>query len=71
MSVEYEQRQLELIRMDIELRRKQAFWETPRNIVILLGVVGTLMAAVAGLAGYKAGSQSNPPPIIIQVPAAK
>ena len=45
---------------DIELKQKQSFWKTPRNLAI---VVGTAVA-VAGWAGYKLGSQ---PPQVIQV----
>jgi len=52
----------ELMRMDIALKQKQAFWETPRNIAILLGTVAAFVGAVAGAAGYKLCSQ--PPPAI-------
>jgi len=51
---------LELMRMDIALKQKQAFWETPRNIAILVGTVSALLAAAAGAAGYKLGSQPTP-----------
>jgi hypothetical protein len=51
----------ELLRMDVNLRRKQDFWETPRNIVILVGVA----AAAAGALGYKIGQ--NQPPIVINL----
>jgi hypothetical protein len=54
----------ELLKMDIELRRKQAFWETPRNIAILLGVA----VALAGAVGFKIGQTSPPNPIVIQLP---
>jgi hypothetical protein len=54
---------LELMRMDIALKQKQGFWETPRNIAILLGTVSAFVAAVFGAAGYKLGSQ--PPQSII------
>lgn len=60
----------ELLEMDVELRRKQAFWETPRHIAILLGAVAAIVATVAGLAGYKIGS-TPPPSIIINVPPNK
>lgn len=53
--------------LDLELRRKQAFWETPRNLALVLGAVAAIAAAVAGLAGYKLGSQP-PPTVIIQAP---
>lgn len=57
----------ELLMLDLELRRKQAFWETPRNLALVLGAVAAIAAAVAGLAGYKLGSQP-PPTVIIQAP---
>ncbi len=56
--------ELELMRMDIKLKTKQAFWETPRNIAILLGTV----AAVMGVLGYKIGSIPQQP-IVIYLPA--
>jgi anti-sigma-K factor RskA len=56
---------LELMRMDLSLKTKQAFWETPRNIAILPATV----AAVAGALGYKFGQSPQPAPIIINVPA--
>lgn len=60
----------ELLKMDINLRRKQDFWEHPRNIAILATAVAAISAAVGGLAGYKFGS-TPPQQIIIQVPAVK
>ena len=35
---------------DLDLRWKRGFWETPRNIAILLGVAATIAAVV----GYQA-----------------
>jgi hypothetical protein len=58
---------LELLKMDIELRRKQIAWETPRNIAILAGAVAAIAATVGGLAGYRIG-QTPPQQIIINVP---
>jgi hypothetical protein len=55
---------VKLMRADLALKQKQAFWETPRNITILVGAVSALVAAVAGAAGYKLGSQ---PPQAINV----
>ena len=56
--------------MDIELRRKQLFWETPRNLALVVGAAVALSAALAGWLDYQTGR--NPPqplpPIIIQVP---
>ncbi len=60
-EVRYEQKvKLTQMEIDIELKRRRLFWETPRNLAI---VVGTAIA-VAGWAGYKLGSQ---PPQVIQV----
>ena len=49
--------------IDILLKRRQAFWETPRNIAILLGVVAALVGAAAGVTGFQLGSR--PPQQII------
>lgn len=53
-----------VMQADLKLKQKQAFWETPRNIVLLLGVA----VGVAGVLGFKLG-QSSPPqqPVIIQL----
>jgi hypothetical protein len=40
------------------LRRKQEFWETPRNLAILVGVTAAIAAAI----GYWLGRQSPAPP---------
>jgi len=50
---------LRQIEFDIELKKKQVVWETPRNIAIIVATA----VAVAGWAGYKLGSQ----PQVIQV----
>jgi hypothetical protein len=52
----------ELLRLDVLLRRKQAWWEHPRNFALILGVV----IAAAGLLGYKIGA-TPPAPIIIHI----
>lgn len=56
---------LELMQMDLTLKTKQAFWETPRNIAILVATVATL----AGLFGYKIGSSASPPIVVQMLPA--
>lgn len=60
----------ELLAMDMNLRRKQAFWETPRNLAIVLGAAVAATAAVAGYLGYQTGRNPPPPlpPIVIQLP---
>lgn len=50
----------ELLRLDVLLRKKQAWWETPRNFAILLGVLAALFSAL----GYKIGSMPSPPIIV-------
>ncbi len=55
-----------LMRADLGLKQKQAFWETPPNIAILVGAVAALVATVAGLAGYRAGQTSSAPTIVFQ-----
>jgi hypothetical protein len=62
---------LELLKMDLNLRRKQDFWETPRNIAILIGATVALSSAIAGFLGYKIGQTPAPPPVIINLPPQK
>jgi hypothetical protein len=56
---------LELLKMDINLRRKQDIWEHPRNIALLVAAT----AAIAGALGFKLGQTPPPPPVIINLPA--
>lgn len=56
----------ELLRLDVLLRKKQAWWETPRNAAILLGVLAALVGAFAGVVGYKIGS-APPREIIVHL----
>lgn len=42
----------QLLELDVLLRRKQSFWETPRAILLIVATT----AAVAGLLGWKIGS---------------
>ncbi len=51
-----------VMQADLKLKQKQAFWETPRNIVLLLGVA----VGVAGVLGFKLGQSSPPIQIIFQ-----
>jgi hypothetical protein len=52
------------MRADLDLKRKQGFWETPRNLSIVLGAWTAIMAAIFGVLGYKIGSA---PPQTINV----
>lgn len=46
-----------VMKADLNLKTHQAFWETPRNIAILL----TAVAAIAGFLGFKIGQKDLPP----------
>jgi hypothetical protein len=54
---------LALMKADLYLKTKQGWWETPRNMAIIIGVVAALFGAVTGILGYKLGSQ--PPMTVI------
>jgi hypothetical protein len=54
-----------VMQADLDLKRKQSFWETPRNIVLIV----TAAAGIAGLLGFKLGQHEPipaPPQIIFQ-----
>ena len=51
-----------VMQADLKLKQKQAFWETPRNIAVLLGVA----VAVAGVLSFKLGQNSPPVQVIFQ-----
>jgi len=57
---------LELLAVDLSLKRKQEFWETPRNIAILVGVT----AAIAVAIGFWLGRESAGPPGPVSRPVA-
>ena len=61
---EDEKRELRMAVMqaDPTLKQKQAFWETPRNIAVLLGVA----IGIAGVLGFKLGQNSPPVQVIFQ-----
>lgn len=49
-----------LLAADLGLRRKQEFWETPRNIAILVGVAAAIAAAI----GFWIGSRAPPAALV-------
>ena len=64
----------ELLAMDLQLRRKQVGWETPRNIAILFAAMAALLTGLVGAAGFigfRIGQSAPTPPIIINIPAPK
>ena len=64
---EDEERELRVAVLQADLKLKQAFWETPRNLVAIISAIAAGTAAIAGLAGYKRGQNTPQQPIIIQL----
>jgi hypothetical protein len=56
----------ELLAVKLSLKRKQEFWETPRNIAILVGVAMAIAAAI----GFWFGRESAGPPAPLARPVA-
>jgi hypothetical protein len=54
-----------VMKVDLLLKRRQAFWENGRNMSIIIGVVAALFGAITGILGYKLGSQP-PQAIVVQ-----
>jgi hypothetical protein len=55
-----------VMQADLDLKRKQSFWETPKAIAIIVGAT----AAIAGVLGYKIGSTPPAPTQIVFQPGA-
>ena len=60
----------DLSRADIVLRRKQAFWETPKAILLVVATTAAIVGGLAGALGYKIGT-TPAAPIVIQMPSLK
>jgi hypothetical protein len=50
----------ELTRLDILLRRKQVFWETPKGVLLVVATT----AVLAGVLGFKIGQMPLAPIVI-------
>jgi hypothetical protein len=63
----------EILMADLLLKKRQGFWETPRNLVIIIGTFVAATAAIAGVLGYKIGQTPTtqqfilPPGTTIQI----
>ena len=57
---------IKLMRADITLKQRQAFWETPRNLVIIIGAIVATVSGVVGFVSYRAGQASQPVQIVFQ-----
>jgi hypothetical protein len=56
-------------RADTSYKVTLAWWESRKALALLLGSVAAVVGVVAGLAGYKIGSQpTSPPTIVLQLP---
>lgn len=56
----------ELLRLDVLLRRKQNFWESPRHIALLATALAAIFGAIFGLLGYKIG-RTPPQQIVVHL----
>lgn len=54
-----------VMKIDLLLKRRQAFWEAPRNLAVIVGVVAAVVGALAGLVGFQIGHRP-PQPIVVQ-----
>jgi hypothetical protein len=53
-----------VMKVDLLLKRRQSFWETPRNLALII----TAVAAIAGLIGFRLGSQPQSITVQFQQP---
>ena len=53
----------------LALKTQQPFWETPRNLVPIIGALAGVAAAAAGFVGFRLGQVPQPLPqtIVIQL----
>ena len=56
---------LKQMQADILLKSKQATWETPKNIALLVAALAASIGAVGGVLGYQIGKAPTQPPINI------
>jgi hypothetical protein len=50
---------------DLDLKTKPPFWETPRNLAILLGAVIVIIGSLSAYFGYSLGQDMSRPRTII------
>ena len=61
---------IKVMQQDLRLKEKQSRWETPKALAAIIAATAVLFGTLAGLAGYKLGSQPTQPPQIIFQPGA-
>ena len=55
--------------MDVELRRKPIFWETPKGLLSVVVAVAGVVGALASLTGHKIGAAPSRQQLVnIQIP---
>jgi hypothetical protein len=57
MTMTEDELRVALMRADLYLKSQQGWWETPRNLAIIIGVVAALFGAITGILGFKLGQQ--------------
>ena len=69
---EAEERELRIsvMKADLDLKTKQAAWETPRNIALMAAAVAGIVGTLAGVIGFQLGRREPPAPQIIFQPGA-
>jgi hypothetical protein len=57
-----------LLMADLNLKTRQAFWETPKGFAAVIAALAITIGAIAGVLGYKIGS-APPQQIIVHLDA--
>jgi hypothetical protein len=72
-TVEHQLR-MQLMSVDLDLKRKQSFWETPKALAAVVATVAVVVGVVAGWFGYAVATRPTqlqlnfPPGTTITVP---
>jgi hypothetical protein len=48
-----------VMQADLVLKERQAFWETPRNLAIVVSAAAAIVGLLAGVLGYKIGQKET------------
>lgn len=67
----------QLLMADLALKKKQAFWETPKGFAAIIAALAVTIGAIGGVVGYQIGRTPAaqqlvlPPGTTITVPASR
>lgn len=66
---EDEERELrmEQMRADIELKKRQFAWESPKAIAAIVAATAVIVGTVAGLVGFRLGQMPSAPPVSVHI----